>query len=184
MLVVVGLVPEAQSVMDTGPARSASDALTMDGHSSTFTVPLAAAAKLAIEFERGDYSHNAEVSHSDILAFVADHPLLLWATEQMAPLRRKSDALPVVITYTLFRLAEINKVEALIFWNDVIHKVNLPANDPTLTLGLRFAAAQRNAERIDRTTQVAMVFRAWNYRRAGETVSHFKATAGEIPVLR
>ena len=184
MLVVVGLVPEAQSVMDTGPARSAADALTMDGYSPTTTVALAAGAKLAIEFERGDYSHNQEVSHSDIIAFIDAHPLLLWAVEQMRPLRNKADCAPAIITYSLFRFAEINKVEALIFWHDVVEKVNLPANDPALTLGQRLATARRNAERIDRTSLVAMIFRAWNYRRTGETIGHLKATSGEIPTLR
>lgn len=182
MLVVVGLVAESQVVMDTGRARTAADALSMEGHS--VSTGLAAAAKLAIEFERGDLSSKAEVSHSDILTYVNEHPTLGWAAETARAYARKADALPAVVAYTLYRLAKINKVQAVQFWTDAAEKVDLRAGDPALTLGYRFANARRNKERLDRRTQIALVFRAWNHRRAGNSVSIIRVGSGEIQAPR
>lgn len=181
MLIVVGLVAESQAVMDTGRARTAADALSMEGHS--VSTGLAAAAKLAIEFERGDLSRNAEVSHSDILTYVNEHPSLGWAAETARAYARKADALPAVVAYTLYRLAKINKVQAVQFWTDAAEKVDLAAGDPALTLGYRFANARRNKERLDRRQQIALVFRAWNHRRAGNRVTAIRV-GGEVPAPR
>jgi len=181
MLVVVGLVTESQSVMDTGRARTAADALSMEGHA--VPVGLAAAAKLAIEFERGDVSSNGEVSHSDILAYVAENPQLGWAAEMARSFARRADALPAVVAYTLYRLAQINRVQAIQFWTDAAEKVDLSAGDPALTLGVRFANARRNKERLDRRTQIALVFRAWNHRRADNRVTTLRI-GGEVPYPR
>ena len=181
--VVVGIDPAAQAVMDTGRARTAADALAIDGEKNSTLI--AAAARLALQVERQAFSNNDEYSHEEIAAYVHAHPSLRHAVEFTKNLARKTDCPPAVVAYTFMVMASIDAFAAGNFWVSAAEKVGLKAGDPVIAMTNRFAEARRNRERLSRPAYLSAIYRAWNYRRAGKSLRLIKIvspTGGMIPI--
>lgn len=177
MLVVRGVDSEAQSVMDTGRRRSAADALDIAGHAHYST--LAAAARLLLEVDNGwlDMGGRYEVSHSEILATIEANPDLESAVAFIRPLTRKSEVPPVMAAYTYMIMRRISAQDAAEFWVAMSEKVGLKAGDPVLALSNRFAEARRSRERLKRSIQLSLIYRAWNARRHGKTMTFIRVNS-------
>lgn len=168
LLVVRGIAQDAQRVMDTGRARTASDALTMRGEHHTAL--LAAATRLALGVEAnlpdpGKY----DPTHGEIEAWVDANPDMRLACEIAQTVARRTDCPPAVVAYAFWRMARIDRADAASFWVAAADKVGLSAGDPVIAMTNRFAEVRRNRERITRRAYLSVIFRAWNYRREGKT---------------
>lgn len=183
LLVVRGVQPEAQRVMDTGRRRTASDALTIDGRDNSSLLAAAALLKLSVDLGKLDGKH--EASHGEILACVEAHPELIEACEFARTVARRSDCPPSVVAYTYYTLAHIDVAAAQDFWNAAAEKVGLAKGDPVIALTNRFAEARRNRERLTKRIYLSLIYRAWNQRRAGKSMAFIRVNSpkgGLVPI--
>lgn len=183
MLVVRGISADAQSVMDTGRRRTASDALAINGHKHSSTV--AAAALLALSVEAGQVDGRYEASHEEILNFIDANPGVEESAEAVKAYCRKSDCPPSIVTYTHWVLSGLSPAMATDFWRSASEKVGLGEGDPIIALTNRFAESRRNRERLPKRAYLSLIYRAWNARRAGKTMRTIRvnsAAGGLIPI--
>lgn len=189
MLVVRGLDPDTQNVMDSGIRRQAYDALTLAGHKHSST--LAAAARLAIAWQTGRLTvggRNPMVSIAEQVAFVEANPDLQRAVEQSMTVKFRFDCPGSVVACAWWALARIDTVEAARFFDDLANMNTAGEGDPKLALLRRLQNARRSRERLPVGSALAMVIRAWNATRTGESLQKMLVTsrngALEVPVPR
>lgn len=184
MLVVRNITDDAQSVMDTGRKRTASDALDIASHKNT--TGLAAVAKLALGVEAGATDPGKyEATHSEIAAWVDANPSAVAACEFARAVARRTDCPPAVVAYTYFILAQIDAADAVAFWIGAAEKVGLSAGDPVIALTNRFAESRRNRQGLSKRIYLSLIYRAWNARRAGKSMRFIRvnsANGGLIPI--
>lgn len=180
-----GIDPDAQRYMDTGRARTASDALTMKGERHTAT--LAAASRLALGFaadlpDPGKY----DATHGEVEALIEQHPELRQAAEVACSLARRTDVPPAVVAYSYWRMSQVAGAQAAAdFWVAAADKVGLSAGDPVIALTNRFAEARRGRERLTKQAMLSLIFRAWNARRAHKSLRILRvnsSSGGVVPV--
>lgn len=170
MLVVRGVDEAAQTVMDSGAARTAGDALKLIGEASHYS-SLAAAARLAILYGLGEITGNVKVTNSEILEFAADNPSLRQAVELAGSWHGQIDVPMSALSVAVWRLLDVDADECILFFSRVADKTNLSARDPILALINRLAEVRRSGRRVERADYLSLIFRAWNYRRAGKSVT-------------
>lgn len=186
ILVVRGIDPSAQAVMDTGAARTAADALSIDGRENASTLAATAALAIRAETDRLDTTgQKGIVSHSEILRWIDENPHAPAACEFARKYSRKTDATPSLVAYTYLILSRIDAGDAARFWVDAAEKVGLSAGDPVIALTNRFAEARRNRQSLTKREALSAIYRAWNYRRAGKPLHLVKirsTSGGIIPI--
>lgn len=183
LLVVRGVRPEAQKVMDTGRRRTASDALDIADKAHTSILAAAALLKISFDLDKLDGRH--EASHEEIIACVEAHPGLEVAAEFASQVARRTDCPPSVVAFTFYELGRIDAQAAADFWTAAADKVGLTSGDPVIALTNRFAESRRNRERLTKRMYISAIFRAWNYRRAGKPLRLVKISSpagGLIPI--
>lgn len=183
MLVVRGIVADAQTVMDTGRRRTAADALAINGHKNYST--LAAVALLALSVEAGQIDSRYEASHEEILNYIDANPGIVDSVETVKPYCRKTDCPPSVVAYTHWVLSRLSPTMATDFWQSASEKVGLSEGDPVIALTNRFAESRRNRERLPKRVYLSLIFRAWNARRAGKTMRFIRISSpagGLVPI--
>jgi hypothetical protein len=176
-LVVFGVAPEAQKVMDTGRKRSATDMLTLEGEDDAKT--LAAAITLAIFWGRatkdGDQlklprGNAFSVTHSEVLEFLAGHPDIRDAVKA-AHNYRVPNVSPAVRAFVLWKLRQVNYSAADTFLSDMATMNLGGAGDPRAALVRRLTNAAAQRERLERSVVVVMMFRTWNAWRTGKSIA-------------
>lgn len=185
LVVMRGIPDAAKRVMDTGRARTASDALTMKGE--RHSVILAAAARIAIGMEAEDPDPGKyAVTHAEVGDFVENNPGLRYASEFASQVARRTDCPPAVVAYTFWRFAQTADVyTAANFWTAAADKVGLAAGDPVIALTNRFAEARRNRETLPKRVLLSLIYRAWNARREHKTMRFIRVNSpagGLVPI--
>lgn len=182
MLVVRGIAASSQFVMDTGAKRTASDAIALNGGSNV--VVTAAAARIALlvnAIECGELAPSrldrGTVTTSEILAFIDANPDLSESASFASKIARRTDIPPAMVAYSHWRFTRINPAAADGFWVAAADKVGLAAGDPVIALTNRFAEARRNREKLTRSVQMSLIFRAWNARRAHKTMRFIRVNS-------
>lgn len=176
MLVVRGLDPATQKVMDTGAKRSAGDALKMSGHDNRPNV-LAATIRLLISWDEGllenAYSKAREVSHSEILDTYALHDRALDAAVAFSGRAFKQiGATPSPLALTMF-LTSIVDAEASMQFFTSLRELDLGGRgDPRAALYRRLQSLRD--EKSVPAQQVYFILRAWNAWRADEKLHGMK----------
>lgn len=175
MMVVTGLPPESQSVMDSGVKRKAGDALQLAGFKNANNV--AAAARLGIAFDNGqltrarsamDGNGQAAPSHSEIRHWVDLNPGISDAvTDTMRwPGRSKAAA-----ATSLLILRRINHSEASQFFGRIVDLDFDGKGDPKKALYERLMNSRTQREHLPSVTEMHMIFRAWNAQRDGQPMA-------------
>lgn len=172
MLVVRGIAETAQSVMDTGAARRASDALTLQGKSHGHT--LAAAARIGVVVdERRVRTNDNSVSHAEVFAWLQDHPEMETAVERVHCGEIKNHIAMSVspLAYVYFRTALVDYDAAEEFLVSLATRANLPLGSPILTLANRLDKIARERQKFPPMAAIWLALRSWNAWRAGETLN-------------
>lgn len=184
MMVMRGIAESAQDHMDTNRARTAADMLGLHGYANTST--LAAAARLALGVESGSSDPGKNpVTHAKVKRFVEENPSMIDSVEFTRGLARKTDCPPSVVAYTHWRLSQIDAIEASNFWFSAAEKIGLSAGDPVIALTNRFAESRRNREQLSKRVYLSLIYRAWNARRVGKTLTMIRVNSpkgGLVPV--
>lgn len=177
MLVIRGVDPDSQTVMDSGAKRTASDALTLVGRKNPAV--LAAAARYALrEPACGLIAARERVSNptnSEIAAFIADTPGIHHAAELAMHYYPQFDAPPSVLAVCWMRFSEIDLEATAQFFSAVANNATHGAGDARSALIRRLANARRNNERLSQTAYLSMIFRAWNAWRTDSPLGKLQA---------
>lgn len=187
MMVMTGITPEAQRVMDSGVKRTASDALRMSGQSNAAL--LAAAARLAIAYEAGEFTRAQAgaippVSHSQVVDWIDLNPDIHAAATAVhgGVYFGRSRAAGA---FALHRIARIDRDLAFSLFADLRDLRTTGKGDPRSALAHRLVSSKVNRERIGQVTEAHLIFRTWNAIRRGESLKILKTlptTPFAVPV--
>ncbi len=183
LLVVRGLEPEAQEVMDTGLKRAVADALAFRGYSNVTT--LAAGARLGVLWDRGVRTtgkSEGRVTHADVLHWVAEHPEMIEELKTVLTYRTALEVRPSVATFTYHEMVKKDEKEAKVFLDKMAYGIELPKGDPVLALRSRLREIEKNRMSIKSTTLVALVFRTWNAWRTREQMAQIPIFSNGKPI--
>jgi hypothetical protein len=178
LMVMTGITPEAQRVMDSGVKRTAGDALKLGGHK--YAGNIAAAARLGIGYDNGHFvkaeQHDVPaVTHSQVANWVDLNPAITDAAAFIAGgYFGRSRAAG---TFGLYRLMQIDANDAVLFFEDLRSLRMGGKGDPRATLHHRLATSRHQRERMSTIKELHLVFRTWNAIRAGEELRQLKVLA-------
>lgn len=172
MVVVRGLDDEVQTVLDSGSARTAGDALRM--RSETHYSALAAAARIVMQFQDGrlDQGGAHKYTHSEIIEWLDRNPEMRLAVEASAGITKLIDMPMSVLSLCVWQLNQIDAQECAKFFSRLAHKTHLEPGDAVLALLNRLTEIARSGRKTDRGTYISVTFRAWNYWRQGKKVTN------------
>lgn len=172
MPVVRGLHESTQDVLDTGRARTASDALSIHGFSNPTL--MAAAAKVVLLYESGLFyvdNQKQQVSHRQILEFVQGNSMLAFAATRARIVTKGCGLRPAIAAMTFYELVKKDDQKAIEFFERLADGVSLPAGSPILALRARLQTLRDERSLLPTEALVSMVFRTWNAWRAGRTLA-------------
>ena len=177
MLVVRGLPLEAQTVMDTGRQRAASDVLAMHGYRNGKT--LAAAAKILWVIERDGSLPSAqqqlEVTNDEVLDYVENHPELVSTADVVVSNHRRSYlCTPANYLAAMVLMMRVDGDAAMEFHEAFRSGAGLQAGNPIHTLRERLLQAGVKHERLSAYLQLSALLRTWNAWRKGERMARFQ----------
>jgi hypothetical protein len=166
LLVVRGVDPDDQVVMDTGTPRSAADQLKMRGYEN---YPLlAAATKWLIFWDRRQLyveSSLKAVTHMEIMEYVDNNPPLLDVIAQVAKLRTHIDMPASYVAVAYYICFRIEAEEAHEFFQQLSDGIGLESGDPVLALRNRLRELRINSTNLTGEQWLSLVIRTWNARR-------------------
>lgn len=187
MFVAYDVCEDAQSAMDSGAKRTASDALALAGYSHASLV--AAAARIGLGVLNAPESIGRyTATHAEIAQWVDEHPDVFDAAAFVSNIQsRVKGCRPSMAVYTLLTLGEIDADQAYAFWTAVADQVGDYPGDPVVALARRFSEAYREREQLSHSAQLSMIYRAWNSRRGNKQMRIVRvnspgAAGGLIPV--
>lgn len=168
-----GLDADAFQTIDGGISRTAGDALAIDGEANATN--LAATLALVWLDERGKLEQVGKAPSTPILLDVlARHPGIREACGQKRRLLKDTFLHPRVATFCLYRFGQLDPDAARRFFEDLRLGAGLPAGDPVLALRNRLVADKIAKNKPDTSYVLAIVIKAWNYRRQGRTIRHLR----------
>lgn len=180
-LVVRGLDPKTQEVMDSGAPRTAGDALHLRGYVNANKI--AAALNVYSCYSRGLYVHamaspdpKARLTNAEVVALAAKRPELVEAAEFAQKIQR---ALPLPIGSVAVAYHEFTQIDADDAEEFFSRIENLQLNgkgDPIGTLVKRIGEHRERRQRIQPSTALYFLFRTWNAVREGSGLT--KLTLG------
>lgn len=181
MLVVSGVQPEAQSVMDTGTARTYGDVLHMQGRENAFSV--AAIAKRLVAYDNGFISDGRSgksyPAPFEIAAAIERHPGIDASAAQCKRLAR-GVITPATIGMWHCVLTERDPYAAEEFFASFRDGVGLPLGSPILALRNRVDRDRQTGLRVAEVEQGAMIVYAWNAFRKNATLSKLQMPRGGV----
>lgn len=172
-LVVRGLDPRVQAVLDAGAKRTAADALRMRGAASNNLI-VAASIKQLLAWERGQLvsavSNTPEVTHAEVMEWYAANADEIESSAAAAKQWSKSLHIwPGTLTSAFYLMSRVDPQDAHRFFSDMVN-LSLPASaDPRRDLIRRLREADDRNERMHQTRQLFYILQTWNaWRRGGK----------------
>lgn len=188
MLVVTGLDPASQKVLDTGAKRTAGDALRMSGERSNPNV-IAAAARIVMGVRSGAISTTGSkmphVTHSEVLDFYEGREEDLAAAAISATrVSKVTGASPSTVAAFAYITAQKDAEASFRFLSDLENLRTTGKGDPIYTLALRIKNIRARNERSTQPQQLFYFLAAWNAWRSGKCLSALKDStqAGAAPL--
>lgn len=170
MLILRGVNPDAQRVMDTGARRTTADALSLRGHRNV--VVLAAVGRLSLLWTTGRLSlvSKGTASNAEVLQFIDDNPDLIRATERTTALHEALDAKQSCIGTLWWAAARVDEEAVGLFFHGLATLQTDGPGDPRLALLRRLQTARRMNESIPQPQELSLFVRAYNAWREGKQV--------------
>jgi hypothetical protein len=187
MFVAYDVPDDAQTAMDSGAKRTASDALALRGDSQSSLVAATARIALGVAYSP-DSIGRYQATHAEIIDWVDNYPDVFDAAAFISSIsNRIKGCRPSMAAYTLLMLSQIDYDQAHAFWSATADQVGDYPGDPVVALARRFSEAYREREQLSHSAQLSMIYRAWNSRRNSKPmrivrVNSPAAAGGLIPV--
>ncbi len=179
LLVVSGLPATARDTVDDGAKRTMADRFTF--HGEPLPATLAATVRKAILWEQGHRQHSGRFQPSALesFQFLSDNPDLRDAA-RAADHYRRAKLLPTsTIGLTWWLLNRIDTDKCGEFFDRLGDGAMLPKGHPVLTLRNRLADINSRPGRTPERHVTALVIKAWNYFRAGKTLTALRFAENE-----
>lgn len=177
MLIVRGLEPEAQDVMDTGSKRTAGDTLTMHGEKNAALLSSAAAMIIT---EGGAYRR--KVTTPEITQLVGQDDSIRMIVNDVLPSLKLGTILSgSVACYAYWRLHQVDADKCAEFFQSLSSLTNLQEGSPVLALHrrlLRTAESSGKGSWSYRREALACIFSAWNAYGRRERRAKIQLTYG------
>ncbi len=178
LLVIRGLVRDAQDDTDGGIPRKFYDVLGLRGHSNASH--LAALTRRVTAWEAGVYRNcnNYPATHAQLLRTLEAHPEL---PEIIQPARSAASGcgLPAsVVAIAMWVFSNIDEEDSRFFFDRLGDGQNLAKGDPIFELRRTIATTAGVKGERNQTYLLAIVIKAWNAYRAGETVGLYRWRPG------
>lgn len=162
MMIIRGLEPESQNVMDTGSARTAGDVLSINGIGNSTAV--AASARILVAYYSQSItsgSRSLAASNDEILDFAVMHPQLADLASQCGSDYSKIPAASSVLLAATFIIANRDKDGAHDFINRLAKGNDLSEGNPILTLREKLYLISSNRERHSIYTMLSVILRTY-----------------------
>jgi hypothetical protein len=203
--VVFGLPPAAKDTVDIGRKRTARDVLEMSGHANASLVSGIARIILTYDKEAPQgVRPGRNITSLAVRDLVNQHPNRFQEAARIAyryykkekarpgvpPKRGLQPVPPSTIGYCYLKFVDKGgRDTATLFletWLGVVrHEIGeSEAGSAIVALANRFQTAKENRERIDRPSQISLIFRAWNGWRRGEDLEKLptRSRSGVVPI--
>lgn len=172
-LVVYGLDPTDQDVIDSGASRSARDALALNGHHGSGI--LFGVVRTLVAIKAGVLPKSTKLSHSEVLRFVADRPTLTKSVGRVWSMPPRIPRAPIGAVHWI----AVNKLKAPEVADQFVDvfKTGEPAYKGCPAHRLRerlLTAGGTNRNMIPRSDHVNSVIHAWNTFAANERLDQFR----------
>ena len=167
-LVLRGLEPEAQEVLDSGRSRTAADALAINGHAGTFR--LAASIRNLLFLKEGVC--NLKVSSAEVLRTFERHPAMVESAHMSAKAFGMPQALVATIHYAGTHL--LDKHEEANEFARVFITGSSTEGCPALVWRERLVRLKSGDQRVTKASMFYGSVHSWNLFCAGETLKMFR----------
>lgn len=183
-LVVFGVKPEAMTTLDTGKSRSRGDVLAIHDPTLADVNSIAAAATIMLRWEqgvRGNNLRNSYLSNDEVVQFYdRNKDTIITASRngrRLANHTKAASAQAFALAYWL--LTGVDSEDGEFFWDRVVDGAGLEPGNPIYALRellQREARQAKTRERLRADIAVALMIKAWNAYRSGDTIKllHFK----------
>ncbi len=172
-VVVRGLEPRVQDVIDSNVRRSATDAMRFNGYEHNVN-EIAGCARIAKARSLGMVTtalsaHTpAQMTNSEVLEWARENPEVQRAAALARRVYATIGATPSALTYCIWVLEKIDPVQAVDFFTTTAEFNTNGKNDPRATLLRAFNALRERKAHMTAGIQILYIFRAWNAYRDGE----------------
>lgn len=179
LLVAKGVRPEAQSVLDTGAARTYGDVLSMQGVENATHV--AAIAKRLCKYESGFYNDGGNLvpANFEMADVITKHPGIHASASQAARLAR-GVLTPSVVGMWHCLLTERDPYSAETFFTSLRDGIGLELGSPVLALRNRLDRDRQYGLRVNEAEQGALIVYAWNAFREGRSLTKMNLPKGGV----
>jgi hypothetical protein len=183
-VVVHGLDPRVQRVLDTNAKRTAADALRFAGV-TVQPKDVASIARVAIAFESGKIrtaldQAKVDVTHAETIAWHDANPDVINAAALATRVARPIGATISGIGYAVLALERIDGLAAVEFFTSMAEKRGLTGNgDPRKAMLDAFDSIRSHRRVPTAAESLAITFRAWNVWRADGTLKIIRAGASD-----
>lgn len=178
-VVIRGLTPESQSVMDQGAKRTPGDQLSLRGIKNAQRV--AAAVRQFIIWQDGmlfrDNRVQARITSPEIESWVSKNADLVQMLGALDTVTIQNDAPPSVAGAAALAFLIINPAEAQEFFTLLARGAGT-AGHPIVTLDKRLQRHRREGIKITNRDCLALFFLAWNAWRDGKQMTKFQRPKG------
>lgn len=173
MVVVKGLEPRVQDVLDVNSRRSAADALRFNGvlhnvNELAGAARIAKARALGIVVSASSAHTPVTMSNSEVLSWIHNNPGIVPAAALARRTYKTIGATPSALTYCIWELEKIDPVAAVEFFTSTADFRTDGRNDPRSTLLRAFNTLRERKQHMTAGVQILYIFRAWNAWRDGE----------------
>lgn len=180
MLVIRGLPPEMQAVMDQGARRTPGDQLGMKGikHANL----IGAGVKQYLIWTEGYLFRDTKVTQGQITTpaieeWVDSHPVLSQQIQDFASIVRQNDAPPSVAVAAALRFMQIDRDATEEFFTLLARGAGTEGH-PILTLDKRLQRQRRQGLKMSHRDYLSLFILAWNAWREGRQMAKFQRPRG------
>lgn len=164
-LVIRGLPPQTQLVMDQGARRTAGQQLQLYGITSSSN--MGSGIRMLLRWERGLLLNKGEttkvVTTTQIVEWAEQHPQRVTTANNFVHTMRAIGLRPSSGLSFILRMCEAAGEELETFITEMHSMTNLPEGSPTLTLAKRLARVQLETDRdLNEVDQLGFLIYTWN----------------------
>lgn len=179
MLVARGVRPEAMRTVDMGLRRRYADHLKINGFSNAPT--LASLVRRAVMWEEGQYLNTGKIqpTAAEMDAFLEACPEIAYSAEIASKLSSRNLLPASVIGLAHWLFSDIDPDQATWFIGRVVDE-DVEVDHPARVLNRRIVSMRIAGGRVNESDALALIIRAWNAYRAGESPRKFQMPRGGL----
>lgn len=187
-LVVRGLDPQVQSVIDANANRNARDALFFNDVEGNRPV-IAAVAKIDLSRRAGKLQTAADtntlsVTNQQVVDWYIENKDVERAADKINKIHRHIGSSPSALAYCYMVLSRIDGEAADEFFDAAAEQRTRGLGDPRLTMLRTFARdREQKGGAASNATQIFYIFRAWNAWRQGQELNKLATHRGGVPAV-